>query len=357
MIAPTRRFVCEASLLVMKRNASKAKPVLGHAFLFNDMLVIADRVEEEKEKRTLRNRHSKSDLVAGANAAPPKYRPREVLGLMDFKSHLLKDHLSIQVAATKTSEDFELVLMPVDASDLSSVVDFVKQLSKARLNLESNSSSSNLSKKQSVEEHDSSPTKRTPSDPLTSSSSKIDLLSKRTSSDPSRSSAAAPSDPSPATPPPAALVMGDVLDEAERQRDALAEQTRQSTIDGLNQMIAELEAKVAQLSTSSESETNEDEKKRLLVEAKNVENKLVTLRIALAEQMSGVGALAKQNIKSRSRSSTTDGGSGLSKSRSGFSLRGASKDQSPSASPQPLQKEKKGLFATVRKKKTSDEKE
>lgn len=328
--------------MFLKRNASKAKPVLGQLFLFNDMLVICDRIEDEK--KTLRGRQSsKSDLAASA----AKYRPKEVLALMDFQSHLLKDHLSIQVAASKASENFEMVFMPPEGTDASVLVEFVKLLSKARLNLESNSSSSNISRNRpSVEEADA-PTKRTPSDPLSSSSTKVDQLSmvaRRTPSDSSRASGGggggvAESDL--ATPP-------DTEDSIEH-KDALADQAKQNTIDALNKLIAETEVKSAALVATAETETNEEEKKKLLAEAKVLEGKVATMRAALQEQVSGVGTIAKQNSLSRSRSNTGDL---VVPPKRGFSLRGASKDASPSPTPPTP---KKGLFSTVRKKKLSSE--
>lgn len=157
---------------------------------------------------------------------------------------------------------------------------------------------------------------------------------------------------------PAAAERVDAPDLSERDMDALAEQTKQSTIDALSKMVAEAEAKAASLLASAAAlgESEEEEKKKLSGEAKVWEGKAAALKTALAEQQSGMGVLAKQNRTARSQSSIESPVLGASRSR-GFSLRG-NKDKEASvapaagvaASPSPSMT-KKGLFGTTRKKK------
>jgi hypothetical protein len=347
--------------MYVKRNAGKAKPQPVLVFLFNDMVVIAEKIEE---KKTLRGKNNSGEMNAGAAA---KYRPKETLLLFDVQSHLLKDHLSINVPQSKSSDAFEILLTAPEGVKSSVLVEFVKKMSKARLNLESSSNSSNISRKPvsseggDLSEDDELPAKkRTPSDPISSSNPKIEQVIRRSRapSDPSKSAASYTRESSPqaagsavSAPPVAqsgAAASADSPGEA-KDIEMLIEQTKLSTIDTLNAMITETEEKASSLLAAADGEANAEEQQKLLNEAKVLEGKASVLRSALKEQQSGMGQLAKQNRLSRSNTEPMP----FAKPRS-FSLRGSPVKESPAvASPQTA---KKGLFGTTRRKK-SDEKE
>ncbi len=359
LIAPTRRFVLEMVLL-LHRKGPKPRPAPVMCFLFNDILILAERIEE---KKTIRHSKSHGSDLQGQ----PRFRPKETLTLLDVACQLFNDQVVLKVAASGKQEEVEWVLTLPDGAEGNALVDFAKAFAKARQQLEANSNSSHLARKAEGPELFGALDEAGSGTMLKRSQSSNErsegLFAKREAARAalSQSAAAATTTASPTSPAAAAVVASAAADSApsspalatqssDVELLALAEQTKQGTLEMLTMMVAETEAKLAQLQAeAAAAETSEEDRARLVAEAKIVENKVATMRVAL-QQQAGVGTIAKQNALVRSRSSTDP-----QKPKS-FSLRPNGKEKEAVVTPSPPST-KKGIFGSVRAKKKSQERD
>ncbi len=344
LIAPTRRFVFEVALTLLKRPApAKARPAPVLCFLFNDMLIMAEKIEEKKS--TMRLKTSGSDTQN-----PPKYRPKETVMLQDSSCHVLKDHVVLK-AAPGRAEECEFVLAVPEGADGQILIDFAKHFARTRSAFESNSSSSNLSRK-GIDGSEMLPDPEAGTVQKRSSSAERSEA-KKLSGDPARALLASPTsaaaqaatEPVPASGGSSGSGSG-ITERTEEEINSMVEQTKQGTMDMLLMMVGETEAKLAQLHADLVAETTDEGKEKLQAEIKVVDAKVVTMKAALQTQ-GGVGAIAKRNSLVRSRSNTDP-----MKPKS-FSLRANGKDKDPVAKDSPPPSAKKGLFGTTRAKKKS----